>query len=227
MSGSKRKRWWPATVGDHGRRAQGVTAFRMAKQAKWLLIPAMAVPGIIAYFQYCHGIPYCENDIEALTSDTGQWGVRMLMLSLTITPLRDLTCWNWLITYRRPLGLASFYYLATHFAVFLYLDFALDLEFILVELTTSLYVVVGFVAFLLLLPLAITSTNGWIRALGKKWRVLHALVYGALFLGVLHYLLQIKEIGFWLYFYMILGSVLLAYRIVKPVWRALTKRSRA
>ena len=203
-----------------------MTASRLAKQAKWLLIPAMAVPAVIAYFQYCHGTPYCQNDIEALTLDTGQWGMRMLMLSLMITPLRDLTGWNWLITYRRPLGLASFYYLAAHFAVFLYLDFALDLEFIFVELTTSLYVVVGFVAFLLLVPLAITSTNGWIRALGKKWRLLHALVYGAVSLGVLHYLLQIKDIGFWLYLYIILGSVLLAYRVVKPAWRALSARSR-
>ena len=218
MSGGER----PRASGKAGR----ISASRIAKQAKWLLIPAMAVPAAIAYFQYCHGIPYCENDIEALTLDTGQWGVRMLMLSLMITPLRDLTGWNWLITYRRPLGLASFYYLAAHFAVFLYLDFALDLEFILVELTTSLYVVVGFVAFLLLVPLAVTSTNGWIRALGKKWRILHTLVYGAVFLGVLHYLLQIKEISFWLYLYIILGAVLLAYRIVKPVWRALSERAR-
>ena len=195
------------------------------QQAKWLLIPAMAIPGVVAYFAYCHGVPYCESDIEALTLDTGQWGVRFLLLSLMITPLRELLHWNWLITYRRPLGLAAFYYLATHFFVFLYLDFALDLEFILVELTTSLYVVVGFVAFLLLVPLAVTSTNGWIRALGKKWRLLHGLVYGALLLGVLHYILQVKDSSFWLVLYIVVGAVLLAYRFVKPTRRAL-QRSR-
>ena len=200
---------------------------RLAKRAKLLLLPAMAVPLALRLFQYCWGEPYCGRHIEALTLETGQWGIRLLLLSLLITPLRDLTGWNWLIIYRRPLGLASFYYLCAHFTVFLYLDFALDLEFILVELTTSLYVVVGFAAFLLLLPLAITSTTGWIRALGKTWRVLHGLVYGAVILSVLHYLLQIKVISFWLYFYIVAGTMLIGYRVIKPVVRALARRATA
>jgi len=88
--------------------------------------------------------------------------------------------------------------------------------FIITDISTSIYVVVGITSFLLLIPLALTSTNGWIRALGKRWRALHRLMYPAVILGVVHYLLQIKEISFQLWFYIIAGGVLLAYRVVAP-----------
>ena len=103
-----------------------------------------------------------------------------------------------------------------HLLVYLYLDFNFEFQWIIPDLSTSIYVVVGFAAFLLLIPLALTSTNGWIRALGKRWRVLHRLMYPAVILGVVHYLLQIKEISFQLWFYIIAGGVLLAYRLAAP-----------
>ena len=137
--------------------------------------------------------------------------------------MRELTGWNWLITYRRPLGLAAFYYVCVHLLVYAYLDFRLNLEFMLIDVTESLFIIVGVASLLLLIPLAITSTTGWIRALGKRWRVLHWLVYPALILGVVHYLLQVKEITFQLGFYMAAGAVLLAYRLATP----LLKRSSA
>ena len=188
---------------------------QVAKRAKLIILPLAMVPLAVALVRYL-GDQFGGNAIEAFTLDTGNWGIRLLLVSLAVTPLRELFGWNWLITYRRPMGLAAFYYLCVHFLVYLYLDFAFDLQFILIDLSTSLYVVVGFAAFLSLIPLAITSTTGWIRALGKRWRMLHRLVYAAIVLGVVHYLLQIKEVSFQLWFYIIAGGVLLAYRVVAP-----------
>ena len=191
------------------------SAIQIAKLAKLVLLPLTMVPLAVALLRYL-GNQFGANPIEAFTLDTGNWGIRFLLITLAITPLRELTRWNWLITYRRPMGLAAFYYLCVHLLVYLYLDFALDLEFILIDISTSLYVVVGVAAFLLLIPLAITSTTGWIRALGKRWGVLHKLVYPALILGVVHYLFQVKGITFQLWFYIIAGGVLLAYRLAAP-----------
>ena len=189
---------------------------QVAKRAKLIVLPLTMVPLVIALARYL-GDQFGGNAIEAFTLDTGNWGIRFLLITLAITPLRELTGWNWLITYRRPMGLAAFYYVCVHLLVYLYLDFNFEIPFILTDLSHSLYVVVGFAAFLLLIPLALTSTTGWVRALGKRWRVLHWLMYPAVILGVVHYLLQIKEISFQLWFYIISGGVLLAYRLVAPV----------
>lgn len=189
---------------------------QVAKRAKLVVLPLTMVPLAIALVRYL-GDQFGGNAIEAFTLDTGNWGIRLLLITLAITPLRELTGWNWLITYRRPMGLAAFYYVCVHLLVYLYLDFNFEFQYIIPDLSQSIYVVVGFAAFLLLIPLAITSTTGWIRALGKRWRVLHWLVYPAVILGVVHYLLQIKEISFQLWFYIIAGGVLLAYRLVAPV----------
>ena len=186
-----------------------------AKRAKLVVLPLTMVPLAVALVRYVTD-QFGVDAIGEFTLDTGNWGIRLLLVTLAVSPLRELTGWNWLITYRRPLGLAAFYYLCVHLLVYVYLDFALNLEFILIDVTESLFIVVGVVSFLLLIPLAITSTTGWIRALGKRWRVLHWLVYPAVILGVVHYLLQVKEITFQLWFYIIAGGVLLAYRIVKP-----------
>ncbi len=198
---------------------------QVAKRAKLVVLPLTMVPLVIALLRYL-GDQFGGNAIEAFTLDTGNWGIRLLLVTLAITPLRELTGWNWLITYRRPLGLAAFYYICVHLLVYLYLDFYFDFGFIITDLSTSIYVVVGFVAFLMLVPLALTSTNGWIRALGKRWRVLHRLMYPAVILGVVHYLLQIKEISFQLWFYIIAGGVLLAYRLVAPALKRSGTRPR-
>lgn len=168
---------------------------------------------LVRYFTDQFGV----DAIGDFTLDTGNWGIRLLLGTLAVTPIRELTGWNWLITYRRPLGLAAFYYLCVHLLVYVYLDFALNLEFILIDVTESVFIVVGVAGFLLLIPLAITSTTGWIRRLGKRWRMLHRLVYVALILGVVHYLLQVKEITFQLAAYMVAGGLLLGYRIVAPL----------
>ena len=207
MADAKRKRRSPTQV---------------AKQAKLVVLPLTMVPLAVALVRY-YTDQFGVDAIGDFTLDTGNWGIRLLLVTLAVTPLRELTGWNWLITYRRPLGLAAFYYVCVHLLVYAYLDFRLNLEFILIDVTESLFIIVGVASLLLLIPLAITSTTGWIRALGKRWRVLHWLVYPALILGVVHYLLQVKEITFQLAAYMVAGALLLGYRIVAP----LLKRARS
>ena len=188
---------------------------QVAKRAKVVVLPLTMVPLAVALVRY-YTDQFGVDAIGDFTLDTGNWGIRLLLLTLAVTPVRELTGWNWLITYRRPFGLAAFYYVCVHLLVYAYLDFRLNLEFMLIDVTESLFIIVGVASLLLLIPLAITSTTGWIRALGKRWRVLHWLVYPALILGVVHYLLQVKEITFQLGFYMAAGGLLLAYRVAAP-----------
>ena len=201
MADAKRKRRSPTQV---------------AKRAKLVVLPLTMVPLAVALVRY-YTDQFGVDAIGDFTLDTGNWGIRLLLVTLAVTPVRELTGWNWLITYRRPLGLAAFYYVCVHLLVYAYLDFRLNLEFMLIDVTESLFIIVGLASLLLLIPLAITSTTGWIRALGKRWRVLHWLVYPALILGVVHYLLQVKEITFQLAAYMVAGALLLCYRIVVPL----------
>ena len=139
------------------------------------------------------------NPIEEITHRTGDWVIWLLLGTLAITPLRRLTGWNPLIKFRRTLGLLAYGYACVHFLIYLVLDqgFVLDpsfrLAFVAEDIAKRPYITVGFTAFLLLLPLALTSTKGWIRRLGgARWNALHRLIYVAGALGVLHYLWLVK-----------------------------------
>ncbi|MBX3024170.1 sulfoxide reductase heme-binding subunit YedZ [bacterium] len=132
------------------------------------------------------------NPIEAITHGSGLWGLRFLLASLAITPLRRATAWNWLIAYRRPLGLLAFTYALLHVATFVALDHWFDWARILADLRKRPYVTAGAVAFLCLVPLAITSTRGWIRRLGRRWTTLHRLAYVAAAAVVIHYWWLVK-----------------------------------
>ncbi len=114
-----------------------------------------------------------DNPVEALTYETGDWALFFLMATLAITPLRRLRSANRLISYRRMLGLFSFFYAALHCSTYI----CLDKHALLTDLAKRPFIVPGFIAFLLIIPLAITSTNNWIRRLGRRWRMLHRLVY--------------------------------------------------
>jgi sulfoxide reductase heme-binding subunit YedZ len=137
------------------------------------------------------------NPIEELLHRLGGAALILLITTLAVTPLRRITGWNILIKVRRPLGLFGFFYLTLHFSTYAVLDQTLDWEFILEDLTERRYIVVGFTAWVLLIPLAITSTKGWIRRLGKKWQKLHRLAYVATSLGVLHFFWQVKVDTYW------------------------------
>ncbi|MGB5467421.1 MAG: protein-methionine-sulfoxide reductase heme-binding subunit MsrQ [Sedimenticolaceae bacterium] len=132
------------------------------------------------------------NPLERVTDVTGQWGLRLLLLTLAISPLRRLTGWTWLVRFRRMLGLFVFFYISLHFLTWVWIDQALSWGNILADIVKRPYVTVGFTAWLLLLPLALTSTRGMMRRLGSNWHRLHRVIYAVGVLGVLHYMWLVK-----------------------------------
>lgn len=153
--------------------------------------------------------------VDTLLHRMGDFTLIILLATLAITPLRRLTGWNMVVRIRRILGLFGFFYLSLHFFIYVVLDQTLDWEFILVDLTKRPYAVVGFAAWLLLIPLAVTSTRGWVRRLGKRWQKLHKLVYIAVALGLLHFYWQVKADTLWPLVAATVYVVLLALRL-KP-----------
>jgi sulfoxide reductase heme-binding subunit YedZ len=130
--------------------------------------------------------------VEEITHRTGWWALTLLLVTLAVTPLRRLTGWNRVIQLRRMLGLFAFLYATLHVLTYFGLDQLFDLRYIAEDIVERPYITAGFAAWLLLLPLAVTSTRGWIRRLGKRWQRLHRLVYPAAGLAVLHFLWLVK-----------------------------------
>ncbi len=128
------------------------------------------------------------NPIEFITRNTGDWTLIFLCITLTVTPLRRLSKWNWLLRLRRMLGLFCFFYASLHFTTFIWFDHFFDLAEMFKDVVKRPFITVGFSAFVLLLPLAVTSTNGMVKRLGaKKWQLLHRLVYLIAGLAILHF----------------------------------------
>lgn len=134
------------------------------------------------------------DEVKFMQHVTGDTALTCLMLTLTVTPLRRLTGWNDLIKVRRLIGLTAFWYACLHLSTYLVFDQSLSVDEIAKDIAKHPWVLVGFTAFLCLVPLAITSTKGWVRRLGgKRWQRLHRLVYVAAFAGVLHYFWLVKK----------------------------------
>jgi sulfoxide reductase heme-binding subunit YedZ len=134
------------------------------------------------------------DEVKFMQHVTGDTVLTCLMLTLAITPLRRLTGWNELIRVRRLIGLTAFWYACLHLTTYLVFDQSLSVDEILKDIVKHPWVLVGFTAFLCLVPLAITSTTGWVRRLGgKRWQRLHRLVYVAAIAGVLHYFWLVKK----------------------------------
>jgi len=134
------------------------------------------------------------NPIEAVTRGLGEWTLRLLLLTLAVTPLRRLTGLPWLIQFRRMLGLYTFFYAALHLLSYVWLDQFFDWGEIWKDILKRPFITVGFAAFLLLVPLAATSTHAMIRRLGgRRWRSLHRSIYPIAVLGVLHYWWLVKK----------------------------------
>jgi sulfoxide reductase heme-binding subunit YedZ len=125
--------------------------------------------------------------VEFLTHGTGDWALYLLCATLAVTPLRRLTGWNWLIRLRRMLGLFTFFYALMHFLTFLWADHGFDVGAMWKDVLKRPFITVGFIAFVLLLPLAATSTNAMIKRLGRRWAQLHRLIYLIAPLAILHY----------------------------------------
>jgi sulfoxide reductase heme-binding subunit YedZ len=155
------------------------------------------------------------NPISVITKETGTWTLRFVALTLAITPLRKMTGWNVLVRYRRMLGLFAFFYGTLHFVTYIWLDQFFDTASIAKDVIKRPFITVGFTAFVLMVPLALTSTTGSIRRLGgKRWQALHRLVYATAALGVVHYWWLVKADISRPLAYGVIVATLLATRVV-------------
>lgn len=134
------------------------------------------------------------NPIETLNRFTGDWTLRFLLVTLAVTPLRRLTGWQYLIRFRRMAGLFAFFYACLHFLSWIWIDKLFDWDEIVKDVLKRPFITVGFTSFVLLIPLALTSTQGMVRRLGgRRWRALHRLVYAIGVGGVVHFLWLVKS----------------------------------
>jgi len=134
------------------------------------------------------------NPVEYLTRATGTWTLVYLCITLGITPVRKVSGWNWLTLYRRMFGLFAFFYVCLHFTTYIWFDQDFDVHSIIKDVIKRPFITVGFAAFVLLIPLAITSNNWLVRKMGaKRWQALHRLVYVICVLGVVHYWWLVKR----------------------------------
>lgn len=164
-------------------------------------------------FGYAGGLG--ANPIEAIQDRFGNWTLRMLVLTLAITPLRQLTGRAWILRFRRMVGLFTFYYALMHFLTWLVLDQDLNQQAIIEDIAERPFITIGFGALLILTALAATSTNGMRRRLGKRWQKLHYGVYAAAVLGVWHFWWQVKQDFTEPLIYAILFGLLFGFRVHK------------
>jgi len=170
--------------------APSPAAIGRIKAALFVLALLPAARLVVAAFTGGLGV----NPIEFVTRSTGTWTLSLLLITLAVTPLRRLTGWHWLVRLRRMLGLFAFFYACLHFATYVWLDQFFDAAAIVRDVIKRPFITVGFAAFVLLIPLAATSTNAMIRRLGgKAWQRLHTLVYLIATLGVVHYWWLVKK----------------------------------
>jgi sulfoxide reductase heme-binding subunit YedZ len=160
------------------------------------------------------------NPIEFITHATGLWTLRFLVITLSITPLRSLLGLPDLIRFRRMLGLFAFFYACLHFVTYIWLDQFFDLHSIWRDIAKRPFITIGFLAFVLLIPLAITSTAGWIRRLGgRRWRILHRAIYISAVAGVIHYYWLVKSAVIPPLTYGAIVGILLLWRLGTWLWR--------
>ena len=155
------------------------------------------------------------NPIEFITHSTGTWTLVGLLVTLSITPLRHLSGYAGLVRYRRMLGLFAFFYACLHALTYFWLDQFFDPASIGKDIVKRPFITVGFAAFVLLIPLAITSTNAMMRRLGRRWKTLHRLIYLIALLGVVHYLWLVKKD---MTQPMLFGAVLLVLLAIRLPW---------
>lgn len=166
------------------------------------------------------------NPVEKVQDTLGIWGLRFLLLTLAVTPLREILRAPRLLAFRRMLGLFAFAYIALHFAWYLFVDQAFDWRQLLADIAKRPYITLGFTAFALLAPLAWTSTNRAMRRMGRRWQRLHRLVYPAAILGCVHFWWQVKADVREPLVYAGLAALLLGWRLLR-YWRRRNASSRS
>ena len=191
----------------------------------WVFAACLIPLGLLVGRGFTGGLT--ANPIEFITHRTGDWTLRFLLIALAITPLRRLTGWAALASFRRMLGLFAFFYVLLHFSTYLVLDFFFSFDLIFDDIVERRYITAGFTGFVLLIPLAVTSTQRMIRRLGgERWRRLHRLVYVAAIAGVVHYYWLVKADVRPPLFYAAILTVLLGTRLWFRFAKSARKRSR-
>lgn len=187
----------------------------MRRVPTWVVYVLLAVPAPWLFYLGLTGGLGVEP-IKALEHEYGELALKLLVVGLAITPLRRLVGLN-LLKFRRAVGLMSFFYVAAHLLVWLVLDVQ-QLSLIWADIVKRPYITVGMAAFLLMIPLAVTSTNGWVRRLGARWKQLHKLTYLVAGLGALHFVLLAKGLQIEPLVYLVIILALLALRM-RPLSR--------
>jgi sulfoxide reductase heme-binding subunit YedZ len=200
------------------------SADRPATRSAWVrryIKPALFVLCAVPFIQLLlgafavAGASLGTNPVETVQDTTGQWGLRFLVITLAVTPLRDWFDAPWLVQLRRMVGLYAFFYVLLHVLTWLFLDQGLYWPVLIEDVVKRPYITIGMLAFLFLIPLAVTSTNAMMRRLGKRWKTLHRLIYAIVLLGVWHFWWQVKADFREPAIYLAITLVLLGWRIWK------------
>ena len=194
------------------------------KILKPIVFLAALIPLALLVFDGLHG-ELGANPIEKITHQTGLWTLILLLTTLAITPLRRITGVNWIIQYRRMIGLFAFFYGSLHLMTYVWLDQFFDFRNMLHDVYKRPFITAGFTAFCLMVPLALTSTQWSIRKLGKKWQTLHRLIYLSALAGVVHFIWLVKKDIQEPMIYAIIFGVLMLVRVF--YWARKTPRGKA
>lgn len=183
----------------------------------WLLYAVGFVPAVSTFYLGATG-GLGADPVKTFEHTLGLWALRFLVLTLLVTPIRDLTGIS-LLRYRRALGLLAFYYALMHFATYMVLDQALNFPVIVADILRRPFITIGMVSLALLVPLALTSNNWSIRRLGRRWTSLHKLVYVAIAGGAIHFIMSVKSWPAEPIIYAAIVAALLLWRVVRPYRR--------
>lgn len=167
--------------------------YKSARLLTWITHVGAWVPLAVLLWEYFTN-RLGVDPVREILFHTGTTSLVLLVLSLAVTPVTIAFGWKQVVRLRRPLGLYAFFYVCLHLLTFVWLDYALDLAFIIEGIVEQPFVLVGTIAFLLLIPLAITSTKGWQKRLGKRWKVLHKLSYLIIVLALIHFVWLVKNV---------------------------------
>jgi sulfoxide reductase heme-binding subunit YedZ len=184
---------------------------------------AWLTSGALGWF----GLSLGADPVKELEHEAGKTALNLLLLTLAVTPVRELTSQPQLLRLRRMLGLFVFFYVVLHFTIYLVLDLELNFATLGADIAKRPYITIGFTALLLLIPLAVTSTNGMMRRLGRRWQTLHRLVYVIAVLGVWHFYWQVKRDVREPLLYAGILAVLLGYRLLRAITRRRAAAARA
>jgi methionine sulfoxide reductase heme-binding subunit len=184
--------------------------------AKAVLVLAALIPAALLVRGMLRG-DLGVNPAETIQLETGRWTFKFLLLTLAVTPLRRISGWNGVIQYRRMLGLFAFFYGTLHFASYWAFDLVFAFGKMLADVAKRPFITMGFAAYLLMLPLALTSTKGWIRRLGRNWALLHRLIYVSATCAAIHFAWKQKVFAGDPVWYAIAVAVLLGFRVAWQV----------